>query len=71
MKNTDQVFFKLQAVKTIAKVLLATQILVACTNRDVPVTQHEGPVRSDEIVIAPATRKGWTLRHSKKSTPTR
>jgi hypothetical protein len=57
MKNTDQVYLKLQTLKTVAAMLLTTQVLVACTNREVPVTQHEGPVRSDEIVIAPATEK--------------
>ncbi|MDZ4084829.1 MAG: hypothetical protein U1E10_17940, partial [Bdellovibrionales bacterium] len=51
MKNKDQVFLQLTAV------LLASQVLMACTNREVPVTQHEGPVRSDEIVVAPATDK--------------
>ena len=57
MKNTDQVFFRTSAVKNVAAILLLSQVLVACTNREVPVTQHEGPVRSDETVIAPASEK--------------
>jgi hypothetical protein len=51
MKNKDQVFLQLTAV------ILASQVLLACTNREVPVTQHDGPVRSDEIVVAPTTEK--------------
>ncbi len=48
MKKQNQVFFL---------ILIASQVLVACTNREVPVTQHAGPVRSDEVVFAPASEK--------------
>lgn len=57
MKNQNNVSFQLQSLQTVTALLLVSQVLVACTNREVPVTQHEGPVRSDEIVVAPAAEK--------------
>lgn len=51
MKNKDQVFLQLTAL------LLASQVLLACTKREVPVTLHEGPIRADEIVFAPIAEK--------------
>lgn len=54
MKKQNQVSFQMSSLM----ILLATsQLLLACTNREVPVTQHEGPIRSDEVVIAPASEK--------------
>jgi hypothetical protein len=38
----------------VTSALLSSTIL-ACTKREVPVTNHEGPRRSDEIIVAPAS----------------
>lgn len=35
--------------------VLLSSTMIACTKREIPVTQHESPRRSDEIVIAPAS----------------
>ena len=37
--------------------VLLTSTVMACTKREVPVTQHEGPRQSDEVVFAPASEK--------------
>lgn len=54
--KTKQVIFpqvNFRLLRTILFVGFVAQTLLACTNRDVTVTAHEGPVGGDEIVTAP------------------
>lgn len=40
--------------QTVIAAAIVGQLAIACSNRDVKVTEHEGPVVGDEVIVAPA-----------------